>query len=840
MELFTWLAIDRGKYDFFGNISLIRISKQIAMKTKNNFFLKLALGVFLTLFLNLSKAQISDASNIEIEVDRMEDTISVSIDKQLSCFRNILFHDDYHSNFPFNTDTSNIIIWTGTNSSDWNNYLNWNELRLPKASDNVIIPQGLENYPFINTGESGDCYNLTVDLNAKLTLQSGGSLITLGEIANSGQISVDRKISGNQWHMIAVSDNITNASMIFGTDLFYFDEPTVSWINITGSLTPLIPGRGYGYALWDIIDTTLLTFNGTPNTGNISHDFTSESEFGWNLMGNPYPSSIDWDLVIADQQGLNYALYFWDASIGNSGQYLAYVPGFGISRYIPPQQGFFVSAHTAGNLYLKNEHRVHYNSQGFFKESMIADHSIELDLLENNKIMDKFYFRFNEDATDAFDFKFDALKIEAYEPMLFTRVQNNKLCIDQRPQCESIQLGFKCDYSGYFKFQLVNAFSFVEVIIHDTKEATFYDILQTEYEFWWSEYDDENRFNLKLTKLGLDFFASATDICEFEIISFLPDTSMVIPDSIFWSFPGGNPDYSSQLEPEIKYPEEGTFDVTMTAYYLGDTLVVNKTDFIQVNALPTIPTKPQGEDLICFNQNSSGYATNLENVIWQIEPAMAGSISYSDSTCIIYWNEAFHGEAQLSVQSFNNCGTSELSESLTITRIARPDIDFVATPLFIPEAPYEVQFTNLTPNPELYNFTWHFGNGDTSEENEPFYTYAESGLYAVSLVAEHTETGCSDTLTKADFIQCSAAGVTDNQKDGFRYFVNQTDKTLQLIFDEQPDGYAFNLLGIDGKYFKTILLTEKVSHLSLNDLSPGVYVFMIKADDKHFSGKIIF
>jgi PKD repeat protein len=336
-----------------------------------------------------------------------------------------------------------------------------------------------------------------------------------------------------------------------------------------------------------------------------------------------------------------------------------------------------------------------------------------------------------------------------------------------------------------------------------------------------------------------DFFASAVNICINDTVIFNPILPVIAPDSVLWHFQGGNPETSNEFQPLVEYSELGFYDVTLTSYWQGSSLMISKVSYIGVHPFPEIPAKPEGEQLICFNQQSASYTTNTNTVIWEIAPPQSGSISYSDSTCIIYWNEAFHGEAQLSVQSFNNCGTSELSESLTIIRTARPDIDFAATPLFIPEAPYEVQFTNLTPNPELYNFTWHFGNGDTSEENEPFYTYAESGLYAVSLVAEHTETGCSDTLTKADFIQCSAAGVTDNQKDGFRYFVNQTDKTLHLFFDVQPNGYHFILFGIDGKDYQTAVISEKVSYVSLYGLPTGVYLFRINTNDQIRNGKIL-
>jgi PKD repeat protein len=336
-----------------------------------------------------------------------------------------------------------------------------------------------------------------------------------------------------------------------------------------------------------------------------------------------------------------------------------------------------------------------------------------------------------------------------------------------------------------------------------------------------------------------DFSSSATEICEFESITFLPDTSMVIPDSIFWSFPGGNPETSTQLKPEIEYPVKGTFDVTMTAYYLGDTLTISKPEHIQVFELPIIPAQPQGEEMICFNQQSSSYATNNTNVIWHIMPANAGSISYSDSACVVFWNDAFSGTAELRVQSFNDCGTSDFSEALVIEKTENPDTDFTATPLFIPEAPYEVQFANHTPNPEQYNFTWHFGNGDTSQETEPNYTYSESGMYFVSLVAYHIETGCSDTLTKADYIHCSATGISDIRQEGFRYYVNHREKTLELIFDETPENCQLALYNINGALELRMELNRKITRIPVQNLSYGLYLFTINQGNTNLNGKII-
>ncbi|MCF8367361.1 MAG: hypothetical protein K9H16_16350, partial [Bacteroidales bacterium] len=336
----------------------------------------------------------------------------------------------------------------------------------------------------------------------------------------------------------------------------------------------------------------------------------------------------------------------------------------------------------------------------------------------------------------------------------------------------------------------------------------------------------------------VNFSTADTVICENDTVIFTVNNSGLIADSLLWDFPGGIPSGSTEFEPEVYYETAGLYDVELIAFFQGNPIVVSKEDYINVGELPVIPPQPQGETLICFDHHSSTYSTNNQNIIWQLIPENAGNYSYSDSTCLVFWNEAFSGTAQLQVQSFNDCGTSDLSEALVIEKTEKPNTDFTATPLFIPEAPYEVQFINLTPNPELYDFTWHFGNGDSSQVVEPLYTYTGSGMYSVSLVATHIENDCSDTLTKADFIHCSATGINDFSQDGFRYFVNYTEKTLELIFDETPKGYRFIMYSMSGLIQKSMVLNHPITKVPLHNLPTGVCLFRITNEDRAMIGKI--
>lgn len=85
------------------------------------------------------------------------------------------------------------------------------------------------------------------------------------------------------------------------------------------------------------------------------------------------------------------------------------------------------------------------------------------------------------------------------------------------------------------------------------------------------------------------------------------------------------------------------------------------------------------------------------------------------------------------------------------------NVDFSATPQLLNTPPFAVQFTNLTPNPSNYTFTWHFGDGATlqSSNSVVFHQYMQNGLYDVSLVATSNSSGCTDSEYKNGWIFCA-------------------------------------------------------------------------------------
>jgi len=205
----------------------------------------------------------------------------------------------------------------------------------------------------------------TLDISDSFTIKSGpagtGSFIDNGTL-NSPSPTVERYFAEDEWHLISSPVTNAQAGIFLGMYLQKYNETTGFWTDIINVTDPLNVMQGY--ALWIPTATTLTSeFSGTLNTGNLNFGFTANNPYGWNLLGNPYPSAIDWDLVVP-VSNMNSAVYYLDAASGN---YVSYVGGVGASRYIPPMQGFWISATSSGSLAFNNTMRTNTGKDIYYK-----------------------------------------------------------------------------------------------------------------------------------------------------------------------------------------------------------------------------------------------------------------------------------------------------------------------------------------------------------------------------------------------------------------------------------------------------------------------------------------
>jgi PKD repeat protein len=91
----------------------------------------------------------------------------------------------------------------------------------------------------------------------------------------------------------------------------------------------------------------------------------------------------------------------------------------------------------------------------------------------------------------------------------------------------------------------------------------------------------------------------------------------------FWSFPGGEPAYSTEANPFVVYSEPGSYDVTLTVSNAYGTHQETKYDFVQVGTLPDADIQVSSQNVtvdenVIFQGLSS---TEVEEWEWIIEGA---------------------------------------------------------------------------------------------------------------------------------------------------------------------------------------------------------------------------
>ncbi|AMJ65620.1 DUF4394 domain-containing protein [Hymenobacter sp. PAMC 26628] len=237
--------------------------------------------------------------------------------------------------------------------------------------------------------------------------------------------------------------------------VFGFDETR---INTSGNPTPqdfdkgffspgalsdaLTPGQGY---VVNIPASETVDFVGTLNNGDVARTGLTcggQTESGWQLLGNPYPSPISWTTTYNDgAAGLNNAVYVVKSTGQYAGGYASYVNGVGVNGgtdQIATGQGFFVrvaAAGTPGALTFKNSGRLTtYASPAFQRGNATTAPLVRLALRNAAGRADEAVVYFDAAATAGFDAALDAYKLNpAGATMALATAGAEPLSIDARP-----------------------------------------------------------------------------------------------------------------------------------------------------------------------------------------------------------------------------------------------------------------------------------------------------------------------------------------------------------------------------------------------------------------------
>jgi hypothetical protein len=142
----------------------------------------------------------------------------------------------------------------------------------------------------------------------------------------------------------------------------------------------------------------------------------------------------------------------------------------------------------------------------------------------------------------------------------------------------------------------------------------------------------------------------------------------------------------------------------------------------------------------------------------------------------------------------------------------------------------QFNFTNTSTNTTSYN--WNFGDGKTATVPNPTHTYADSGIYTVTLVAKSKFTSCTDSFKT--IINLLPAGVyKQNAEDAFSIYPNPVNDELNITSaDFLTTSFKMNILNSAGSLISTSRSAQnKTMKIDMSGYSSGLYFLQVVKDD---------
>ena len=387
--------------------------------------------------------------------------------------------------------------------------------------------------------------SLTVNPGAKVTLASGKTLTIVGAFilhsdatsnatfvdnggtVTAGSINVEQYLtSGRNWYVASpVSGATSNVlSATAENPVYWYDEAhgsTAPWPAISNTSTSLNVMQGY---VANLASTGVVTFSGNLNTGAKEILVTrtaGQTKEGFNLVGNPYPSYLNWTNV--SKTNLSTTMWYrtkttpapvtgattWVFDTYNAtGGVGTSLGAKAVTNLIPPMQSFWVrvdAGQTSGTLSVTNSQRAHADngSNGFKSKSGTATTQPLVRLeVSNGLTSDQALVYFNAAASNSFD-NYDSPKMSnatASIPEIYTLAGSEQVTINGVNDLTQLALGFTTGEANNFTIkasQFTNFVSGTQIVLRDNVLNTEQDLTVADYNFYSDvTANNESRFTL--------------------------------------------------------------------------------------------------------------------------------------------------------------------------------------------------------------------------------------------------------------------------------------------------------------------------------------------------------
>lgn len=327
-------------------------------------------------------------------------------------------------------------------------------------------------------------------------------------------------------------------------------------ISLPASSFALTNGRGYATYIRNV-GNPVLTTRGTLRFGDVGIGLTitgSEPDAaGFNLVGNPYPAPVDWDLVSLPG-GVSTIISMLD-NVGNgglgNGQYVYYTQGGPqvgtFNGIIGSGQAFWVETSTSTTLTFSESHKASDINPVVIRERQLAN--ILRIGVEGNGWKDETVVYFRDEASDEYDMSFDARKRENEYINLFTYQQREagmeKFAINALKDINcsrEISLGMEKFSQGTYSFYFTELESFDKTYIFtliDNFTGISTSLEEGAYTFQVTENPLSNgneRFKIMISEVGINAALSVQGDEECDVVSASINIEQTEPEVFYQAY----------------------------------------------------------------------------------------------------------------------------------------------------------------------------------------------------------------------------------------------------------------------------------------------------------------
>ena len=413
----------------------------------------------------------------------------------------------------------------------------------------VLVSSGTVTFASGHTLTSNNEVTVT---GGTLRFMDSSSLVQINSSINTGNIDYKRTTTPminfdySYWSAPVNVQEIHAFSPLTLSDKFYLWDtgPAYNWLSLPSSYN-MIPGTGYIIRApqgWSSSPTSWTgTFTGVPNNGDISTPIVVSGTNNVNLIGNPYPCSLNADLFLNDTGNVSKiqgSIYLWTHNtpisggsytsddyavwniFGATGTSPAISSGINNNQpngHVAAGNAFFVEGITNGNVTFNNTMREAGNNNFFFRMNApvaiesFEKHRLWLEISNDEGLFKQILLGYAQDATSGRDRSYDAVYLDAGNPLsIYSIIGQDYFTINANGLPFNDQdihpLGYNVTTAGAYKIDMPifdGLFEGQDVYLEDKLLNVIHDLKRGTYNFTTEAGTFNERFVLRFTTLAL-------------------------------------------------------------------------------------------------------------------------------------------------------------------------------------------------------------------------------------------------------------------------------------------------------------------------------------------------